>query len=124
MFVTDTMIELIDELDHKRVSAPYCCVPSRARDLSRSRYTQIGVWYVLPPGPIHRHRSPDLIELTPGHPATVALFATQARYKREAFRGSEFAPRILADNDLQVVMKASVIYFSLHGPSLHYGSRT
>ena len=40
-----------------------------------------------------------------GHPPVVALFATQARYKREAFRGSEFAPRILADNGLQVVMK-------------------
>lgn len=42
------------------------------------------------------------------------MFATQARYKREAFRGSEFAPRILADNDLRVVMKASAPYLSLH----------
>ena len=107
MVVNDTMIELIDELDHKRVPIPDCCVPSRARDLSRSRYTQIGVRYVLPPGPIHRHRSPDLIESVPGHPPAVALFATQARYKREAFRGSEFAPRILADNGLHVVMKVS-----------------
>lgn len=33
------------------------------------------------------------------------MFATNARYKREAYRGSEFAARILAENGLQVVMK-------------------
>ena len=53
----------------------------------------------------HRHRSVD-----PGRPPAIALFATQARYKREAYRGSEFAPRILADHGLQVVMKVLVIY--------------
>lgn len=26
-------------------------------------------------------------------------------YKREAYRGSEFAPRVLADNNVSVVMK-------------------
>lgn len=36
------------------------------------------------------------------------MFATNARYKREAYRGSEFAARILADNGLRVVMKAVV----------------
>ncbi len=41
-----------------------------------------------------------------GKPPAIALFATNARYKREAYRGSEFAPRILADNGLNVVMKA------------------
>ncbi len=41
-----------------------------------------------------------------GKPPAIALFATGARYKREAYRGSEFAPRILADNGLNVVMKA------------------
>lgn len=35
------------------------------------------------------------------------MFATQGRYKREAYRASEFAPRILADNGIQVVMKVS-----------------
>jgi hypothetical protein len=35
------------------------------------------------------------------------LFATNARYKREAYRGSEFAPRILAENGFSVVMKVS-----------------
>jgi imidazolonepropionase-like amidohydrolase len=37
----------------------------------------------------------------------IAIFATNARYKREAYRGSEFAPRILADNGLNVVMKSN-----------------
>lgn len=40
-----------------------------------------------------------------GHTPAVALFATNGRYKREAYRGSEFAPRILADEGIQVVMK-------------------
>lgn len=44
-------------------------------------------------------------EPTSGHPPAVALFATHARYKREAYRGSEFAPKILADNGIQVVVK-------------------
>lgn len=37
----------------------------------------------------------------------VALFATNARYKREAYRGSEFAPRIHADNGIRVTMKVT-----------------
>jgi hypothetical protein len=48
---------------------------------------------------------PDLIKKAYGHPPAVAIFATSARFKREAYRGSEFAPRILADNGLDVVMK-------------------
>ena len=35
----------------------------------------------------------------------VALLATNARYKREAYRRSEFVPHILADYHIQVVMK-------------------
>ncbi|KAF9227423.1 carbohydrate esterase family 9 protein [Gyrodon lividus] len=35
-----------------------------------------------------------------------ALFATNARYKREAYRGSEFAARILAESGIGVVMKS------------------
>ena len=34
------------------------------------------------------------------------MFATNARYKREAYRGSEFAPRILAEQGIEVVMKS------------------
>jgi imidazolonepropionase-like amidohydrolase len=57
----------------------------------------------------HAHETylvPDLLKKAFGHPPAVALFATNARYKREAYRGSEFAARILADNGLQVVMKS------------------
>lgn len=34
------------------------------------------------------------------------MFAAFARYKREGYRHSEFAPRILAANDIDVVMKS------------------
>ena len=44
----------------------------------------------------------DVREDTP--PAS-AMFASFSRYKREAFRHSVFAPRILHDAGLRVVMK-------------------
>ena len=47
-----------------------------------------------------------------GHPPAAALFATNARYKRESYRGSEFAPRILAENGIQVVMKVQSMLLS------------
>lgn len=47
-----------------------------------------------------------------GGPPAVALFATNARYKREAYRGSEFAPAILSGYGLKVVMKVGFsVYF-------------
>ncbi|KAJ3568395.1 hypothetical protein NP233_g5740 [Leucocoprinus birnbaumii] len=57
----------------------------------------------------HAHETylvPDLLKKAYGKTPGIALFATNARYKREAYRGSEFAPRILAENGLQVVMKS------------------
>ncbi|KAG8730747.1 hypothetical protein FRC11_005897, partial [Ceratobasidium sp. 423] len=58
----------------------------------------------------HAHEAylvPDLIKNAwGGVPPAVALFATNARYKVEAYRGSEFAPKILHDNGLGVVMKS------------------
>ncbi|KAF8893820.1 hypothetical protein BD779DRAFT_1435509 [Infundibulicybe gibba] len=57
----------------------------------------------------HAHETylvPDLLKKAYGQTPAVALFATNARYKREAYRGSEFAPRILADNGLRVIMKS------------------
>ncbi|KAI0778058.1 carbohydrate esterase family 9 protein [Trametes elegans] len=57
----------------------------------------------------HAHETylvPDTLKKAYGHPPAIALFATNARYKREAYRGSEFAPKILAENGLQVVMKS------------------
>ncbi|KAL0569039.1 hypothetical protein V5O48_012935, partial [Marasmius crinis-equi] len=48
---------------------------------------------------------PDLLKQTWGHTPVVALFATNARVKREAYRASEFAPKVLADNGIEVVIK-------------------
>ncbi|KAI1781950.1 hypothetical protein LXA43DRAFT_907209, partial [Ganoderma leucocontextum] len=36
-----------------------------------------------------------------------ATFTSHGRYKRKAYRASQFAPHFLADNGLQVVMKLS-----------------
>ncbi|OJT03822.1 hypothetical protein TRAPUB_5511 [Trametes pubescens] len=47
-----------------------------------------------------------LIQNIAGKPPAAALFATHSRYKRESYRGSEFAPRILADAGIHVVMKS------------------
>ena len=57
----------------------------------------------------HAHETylvPELLKQTYGGAPSVAIFATNARYKRESYRGSEFAPKILADNGLNVVMKS------------------
>ncbi|KII89857.1 hypothetical protein PLICRDRAFT_40029 [Plicaturopsis crispa FD-325 SS-3] len=49
---------------------------------------------------------PDLLKKTWGGVPSIALFASNARKKREAYRGSEFAPRILASHGIPVVMKS------------------
>ncbi|KAH8116645.1 composite domain of metallo-dependent hydrolase [Phellopilus nigrolimitatus] len=57
----------------------------------------------------HAHETylvPDLLKKAYGNTPAAAIFATNARYKREAYRGSEFAPKILAQNGIQVVMKS------------------
>ncbi|ELU40945.1 amidohydrolase [Rhizoctonia solani AG-1 IA] len=58
----------------------------------------------------HAHEAylvPDILKSAWGDvPPAVALFATNARYKYEAYRGSEFAPKILHDNGFRVVMKS------------------
>ncbi|KAF8597516.1 hypothetical protein BDV93DRAFT_547903 [Ceratobasidium sp. AG-I] len=57
----------------------------------------------------HAHEAylvPDLIKQAWGKAPALALFSSFARYKREAYRGSEFAAKILNDNDLRVVMKS------------------
>ncbi|WWC90877.1 uncharacterized protein L201_005814 [Kwoniella dendrophila CBS 6074] len=58
----------------------------------------------------HAHETylvPDLLKQAYGEePPAVAIFATNARYKREAYRGTEFAPKILSDNGLKVIMKS------------------
>ncbi|TEB38238.1 composite domain of metallo-dependent hydrolase [Coprinellus micaceus] len=57
----------------------------------------------------HAHETylvPDLLKKAYGGAPAIALFATNARYKREAYRGSEFAPRLLTDAGLKVGMKS------------------
>ncbi|KAF8447198.1 hypothetical protein L210DRAFT_3525216 [Boletus edulis BED1] len=49
---------------------------------------------------------PDLLRKTWGGMPSIALFAANFRKKREAYRGSEFAPRILASDGFPVVMKS------------------
>jgi hypothetical protein len=45
---------------------------------------------------------------------TSMLSCCTLSYKRESYRGSEFAGRILADNGINVVYKASTGYSSLN----------
>ncbi|KAG1834037.1 family 9 carbohydrate esterase, partial [Suillus subalutaceus] len=52
---------------------------------------------------------PELLKKTWGGTPTIALFASNFRKKREAYRGSEFAPRVLAEHGMNVVMKVSVM---------------
>ncbi|KZT72052.1 carbohydrate esterase family 9 protein [Daedalea quercina L-15889] len=57
----------------------------------------------------HAHEAylvPDTLKKAYDHPPAIAMFATHSRYKREAYRGSEFAPRILAEHGIPVVMKS------------------
>jgi len=58
----------------------------------------------------HAHEAylvPDLLKsVYGGVPPTVAIFATNARYKKEAYRGSEFAAKVLTEAGLDVAFKS------------------
>ncbi|KAL7282640.1 hypothetical protein ACG7TL_004113 [Trametes sanguinea] len=57
----------------------------------------------------HAHEAylvPDMLKLTYGDAPTIALSADNARSKRETYRGSEFAPRILVDHGFSVALKS------------------
>ncbi|KAG7441138.1 carbohydrate esterase family 9 protein [Guyanagaster necrorhizus] len=57
----------------------------------------------------HAHETylvPDLLKRAYGDPPASAVFATFAHFKREGYRGSEFAARILSEHGLDVVMKS------------------
>ncbi|KAI0355379.1 composite domain of metallo-dependent hydrolase [Trametes cingulata] len=49
---------------------------------------------------------PEVLKRTYGGMPTMALFADNSRYEREAYRGSEFAPRVLSDHGFLVAMKS------------------
>ncbi|EGN99656.1 hypothetical protein SERLA73DRAFT_159873 [Serpula lacrymans var. lacrymans S7.3] len=48
----------------------------------------------------------DVLKKAYEHPPAVAMFAAFSRYKREAYRHSEFAPRLLHDDGIKVIMKS------------------
>jgi imidazolonepropionase-like amidohydrolase len=48
----------------------------------------------------------DLLTQTWGPTPGLALFANNARYKREAYRGTPFAPKIVADRGIRLSMKS------------------
>ncbi|KAJ7129499.1 carbohydrate esterase family 9 protein [Mycena epipterygia] len=50
---------------------------------------------------------PDLLNRTWGGSPAVALFATNYGYDYSSYRGSEFAPRVLTDAGIPVVMKSA-----------------
>ncbi|KDN45504.1 hypothetical protein RSAG8_04828, partial [Rhizoctonia solani AG-8 WAC10335] len=57
----------------------------------------------------HAHEAylvPDLIKQAYGKSPALALFSNFARYKREAYRASPYAPKILNENGLRVIMKS------------------
>jgi hypothetical protein len=59
----------------------------------------------------HAHEAylvPNLIKQAYGEAPALALFSNFARYKREAYRGSPYAPKILNENGLRVVMKVII----------------
>lgn len=51
---------------------------------------------------------PDVVKKAWGGVPGIAIFATNARYKREAYRGSEYAAKILHENGIRVAMKVGV----------------
>ncbi|KAF7352632.1 Carbohydrate esterase family 9 protein [Mycena venus] len=50
---------------------------------------------------------PELVNRTWGGPPSIALFATNHRSDLNSYRGSEFAPRVLVDEGIPVVMKSA-----------------
>ncbi|KAF8306724.1 hypothetical protein DL93DRAFT_2088555 [Clavulina sp. PMI_390] len=57
----------------------------------------------------HAHEAylvPEVIKQAYAGVPTIAIFATNSRYKKESYRGSEFAARILTDNGIAVAMKS------------------
>ncbi|KAH9045482.1 hypothetical protein EDB85DRAFT_35113 [Lactarius pseudohatsudake] len=61
---------------------------------------------------------PDILRRMWGGPPAVALFSDYYRYKRESYRGSVHAPRVLADNNFTVILKTD--HPALNGRYLLY----
>ncbi|KDE08750.1 hypothetical protein MVLG_01204 [Microbotryum lychnidis-dioicae p1A1 Lamole] len=57
----------------------------------------------------HAHETymvPDLLKSAYNNTPAVAIFATNGRYKREAWRGSEYAAKIHSENNITVIVKS------------------
>ncbi|TFK90568.1 hypothetical protein K466DRAFT_543238 [Polyporus arcularius HHB13444] len=78
----------------------------------------------------HAHEAylvPEVLKRAYNNTPAIAMFSTFARYKREGYRHSEFAPRVLADEGIDVVMKSD--HFAIPSRNLigeaaiahHYG---
>ncbi|KAI0268341.1 composite domain of metallo-dependent hydrolase [Gloeopeniophorella convolvens] len=61
---------------------------------------------------------PGVLERMWGGPPAIALFSDNYRYKRESYRGSVHAPRVLADHNFTVIMKTD--HPALNGRYLLY----
>ncbi|KAJ7600764.1 carbohydrate esterase family 9 protein [Mycena floridula] len=76
----------------------------------------------------HAHEAylvPSLLKQAYGHPPAIALFATHGGYKREAYRISEYAPKVLSEAGLKVVMKTdhpvtNSRYILYHAQQAHF----
>ncbi|KAG1849280.1 hypothetical protein DFJ58DRAFT_795038 [Suillus subalutaceus] len=64
---------------------------------------------------------PELLKKTWGGTPAIALFASNFRKKREAYRGSEFAPRVLAEHGIDVVMKSDHPVVNSPAQAHYYG---
>ncbi|EJF62302.1 composite domain of metallo-dependent hydrolase [Dichomitus squalens LYAD-421 SS1] len=69
-------------------------------------------------GALEGYLIPQILKGTYAGPPTIALSVDSSRAKREAYRGSEFAPRILAENGLPIAMKSE--YPARNGRNLVY----
>ncbi|KAI9507549.1 hypothetical protein F5148DRAFT_102021 [Russula earlei] len=61
---------------------------------------------------------PDVLDRMWGGPPAIALFSDYHRYKRETYRGSVHAPRVLADHNFTVILKTD--HPALNGRYLLY----
>jgi hypothetical protein len=83
-----------------RIQVPRRGFPSRPRSLPRPRSVEESLWYV--------HASYKRLQSSnssKGQVPAIAMFASFSRYKREAFRHSQFAPKVLNDAGIPVIMK-------------------
>ena len=85
-----------------RIQVPHCGFPSRPRGLPCTRSVEASLWHV-------RTSFNDLqpSNSSKGQVPAIAMFASFSRYKREAFRHSQFAPKALNDAGIPVIMKVS-----------------